>query len=133
MFFAWDITIAAGTGEDELKEQILKITKGVITRLDVKFPPGCHGLVKVRLLRSEFQLVPLSRDEWVTGDDETVPSETYYELEETPPELKFIGCSPDTTYPHTVTVRIQVLPKAIASSMPLFTLFTKLLERIGVL
>jgi len=133
MFYAWDITVTAGATEDDPKTQDLKLTKGVITRIEVKFPGGCHGLVKVRLLRSEFQLVPLSKGEWVTGDDEAVLTEGYYELSESPSQLKFVGCSPDCTYDHTVSVRIQVLPKSVATFMPLVEVLTKFLERIGVI
>lgn len=131
MFYAWDITVSAGTTTASPKTQVLKLSAGVITRVDIKFPAGCHGLVKVRIRRSEFQLVPLSKDEWITGDDETIPTEAYYELESTPTELKFIGASPGTTYDHTVTVRIQVLPKLVASFAPLANLLTSLLQRIG--
>ena len=133
MFFAWDITIDKGKEEDDPKTQILKLTKGVITALDVKFPAGCHGLVKVRLFRYESQLVPLSRDEWCTGDAEAVPTEPYYEMEEAPYQLKFVGCSPGTAYDHVVTVRITVLPKAVASVLPLVNVMTKFLQRIGVI
>lgn len=115
MFFAWDITVTAGTTEASPKTQVLKLSKGVITGIDVKFPAGCHGAVKVQLLRSEFQLVPLNRGEWVTGDDETVPTEPYYELDETPAELKFLGCSPGAAYDHVVTVRVAVQPAEVAS------------------
>jgi hypothetical protein len=133
MFFAWDITISAGTAEATPKEQILKVTKGVITRVDVKFPPGCHGFVKARLLRSEFQLVPLSRGEWVTGDGETVPTEGYYELDEVPAELKFVGCSPGSTYDHVVTVRVSIIPAEIASPWETLSGLVKVLKKlIGV-
>lgn len=133
MFFAWDITVETTHTEAAPKTQILKLSKGVITRADIKFPAGCRGFVKVRLLRSEFQLVPLSKGEWVTGDDETVPTESYYELFETPTQLKFVGCSPDATYDHTVTVRISVVPKEMATFMPLIDVLTRFLQRIGVL
>ena len=133
MFYAWDITIPAGQAEAAPVTQILKLSKGVITRIDVKFPRGCHGLVKVHLLRDEFQLVPLSRGEWVTGDSETVPTEGYYELVETPAQLKFVGCSPGTSYDHTVTVRVSILPKSVASLIPLMELLTRMLQRMGVL
>lgn len=115
MFWAWDITVAAGTAEASPLTQTLKLSKGTITRIDVKFPAGCHGQVKVRLLRSESQLVPLSGGEWVTGDDETVPTEPYYELNETPAELKLQACSPLASYSHTVTVRVAVTPAEVAS------------------
>lgn len=106
---------------------------GVITKLDIKFPPGCHGLVKVRIFRSRFQLVPLSKDEWITGDGESVPTEGFYDLSVTPSELEFVGCSPGTTYDHTVTVRIQILPKSIATFGPLVDLLMRFLRHIGAL
>jgi hypothetical protein len=132
MFYAWDIVVPAGTTEDNPKTQTLKLSKGVITRAEVKFPAGCHGLVKVRLYFHEFQLVPLSRGEWVTGDDETCETEAYYEMMGTPYELKFIGASPDCTYDHGITVRVQVLPKAIASWVQVIEALNKLLRRLGV-
>lgn len=133
MHYAWDITITANKPEDDPKTQMLKLSKGVITRADIKFPPGCHGLVKVRLYRHEFQLIPLSGDEWITGDAETVPTEQYYELVEDPAQLKFVGCSPTCAYNHTVTVRITVLPKAVATFRPLIEVMTLFLKRIGAI
>jgi len=132
MFFAWDVEIPAGTLETNPVTQTLKLSKGVITGLWIKFPSGCAGLVKVRILRSEFQLVPLSKGEWVTGDDETIPTETFYDLEQTPAQLKFLGCSPGSGYAHKVTVRVTVLPKSVASMIPVIELLTALLSRMGV-
>jgi len=133
LIFAWDITITADTKAASPKTEILKLSKGVIIKVEVKFPSGCHGLVKVRLFHQEAQLVPLNRGEWVTGDDEAVSFPEYFELWTTPYQLKFRGCSPGTTYAHTVTVRISVLPKAIASMIPVIELLTKMLTRMGVL
>lgn len=130
MFYAWDITISAGQAEDDPVTQTLKLTKGVITGIWIKFPPGCHRLVKVRLLRSEFQLVPLSRGAWVTGDDETVPTEPYYELKETPAQLKFLGCAPETAYPHTVTVRVAITPPEIATPYQVLQDLLKVFKRV---
>jgi len=130
VFYAWDITISAGTAEASPITQVLKLTKGVITGVWVKFPAGCRGLVKVRLLRSEFQLVPLSRGEWVTGDDETVPTETYYVLKETPAQLKFVGCSPGTSYAHMVTVRVAVEPPEVASPYKVLQDLLAILKRL---
>ena len=133
MFYAWDITIPPNTLEASPTTQILKLSKGVITRADIKFPRGCKGLAKVRLFRYESQLIPFSRDEWITGDDEAIPTEGYYELVETPAQLKFIGINADDTYEHTVSVRIQILPKAVATFMPLIDVMTRFLKRIGVI
>lgn len=133
MNYAWDITVPANTLEKSPKEQTLKLTKGVITKIELKYPAGCHGMVKVKLLRYEHQLVPVNPVDWVTGDDEPVTFPEYYELKATPYQLKFQACSPGTDYPHTISVRISVLEKEIASIMPLVELLTKLLKRLGVI
>jgi len=132
MFYAWDITIPAGRTETNPLEQILKLTKGVITKADIKFPSGCHGLVKIRIKRREQQLIPLSSDEWVTGDGETIETEAYYEMETSPTQLKFIGCAPTTAYDHTVTVRIQVLPSEVATPQPIIEAINRIAEGIGI-
>lgn len=132
MFYAWDIEVPANTLVSEPERRTLPITIGVITRISVKFARGCHGMVKVRLERFKHQLFPESAGEWVTGDNEAVTTEEYFEIREVPPELVFLGCSPGTDFAHTVTVRVTVLPKRIASMIPVIELLTRLLKRMGV-
>ena len=132
MFFAWDISVTAATAEATPKTQILKLSAGVITGVDVKFPSGCHGLVKVRLKHWESPLVPLSRGEWITGDDEPVKAQMYFELPKGPYELKFEGASPGADFDHTVTVRVSILPRAVASMVPLIEMLTRLFQRMGL-
>lgn len=133
MFFAWDIVVPVNTPETAPTTQTLKLTAGVITGLDVKFPAGCNGLVKVRLFHRDFQLVPLSKGEWVTGNDEVVPTESYFSLASTPYTLKFVACSPSSDYEHTITVRATVLPQEMATFAPLVELLTKMLRGLGLL
>jgi len=130
MLYCWDVTIPAGSTEAAPYVQQLKISKGVIVKLQVKFPSGCHGLVKVRLFRWTSQLWPLSPGEWITGDDEVIDAPEYYEFLKGPYRLELKGCSPGTTFAHMVTVRIVILPKAVASFMPFMDLLQKLLERV---
>jgi len=132
MFFCWDITINADTKEDEPYTDWLHVPKGVITRVDIKFPAGCHGMVKVRLFLEALQFVPLSEDEWVTGDDETVPTETGIELVDKPYKLKLMACSPDTTYDHKITVRIEVKLEEVAGVGALTRMFRGFLEKLGL-
>lgn len=132
MFFCWDITITESTTEADPLTDWLGLPKGVITHVDVKFPAGCHGMVKVRLFDQALQLIPLSEDEWITGDDETVPTNTYYEMLDKPYKLKFIACSPDTTYPHTITVRIEVQPEHAAGVASLTNMFKGFLDKLGL-
>jgi len=114
--FAWDIDVPADTAEEEPVEQHLKLTYGVITKIEVKFPVGCNGLVKVRLDRGGvLNILPWNPDEWCTGDDESVSYNKHLPLDDTPFSLNVTACSPGTTYDHTVTVRVEILPDYVAS------------------
>lgn len=130
MLYAWDITVPANTLQADPLEQLLKLTHGVITKVSVKYPAGCHGLVQVRLLHEESPLVPLNKDTWLTADDEAVETPEYFELDTQPFALKFVGVNNDDTYPHTITVRITVLPKAVAALTPVFAVIERLSRRI---
>jgi len=130
MLYTWNITITAGTAENSPTEQTLKLQKGIITYLSVKYPKGCKNLVEVKIFRSTWQMLPFNRDNWLTGDDETVEDEPFYELNDAPLFLTFKGAAPSCTYDHTVTVRVRVLPKLVA--MP-FTILERILERMGLI
>jgi len=132
MFFCWDITILADTTERHPDRSWLSLPKGIVTKVDIKFPAGCHGMVRARLFQEALQLIPLSEDEWVTGDDETVTTETYAELLNAPYKLKLVTCSPDTTYDHTITVRIEVQPEHAAGVSSLTRMFKGFLEKLGL-
>jgi len=132
MFFCWDVTVEADTAEDDSLKAWLSLPRGILTHIDIKFPAGCHGMVKVRLFQEALQLIPLSEDEWVTGDDETVPTETYAELLDKPYKLKLVMCSPDTEYDHTVTVRVEVRPEDAAGMFSLTRMFRSFLEKLGM-
>ena len=130
MWFAWDVTITAGTEEGSPKTVVLKLSKGVITHAGIFFPPGCHGLVKSRLLFHEFQLIPLSKGEWATGNDAEVGGERFYKMGSAPYELKLVACSPSCIYDHTITIRIEVNPEAVASYIPMIEQLKKLINLI---
>jgi hypothetical protein len=130
VIFAWPITVTAATTEAAPKEETLKLTHGVITRIEVKFPAGCHSLVKVRLLLHESIKVPLNKDTWLTGDDETVPCEVYEDLFAAPYELKFRACSPTCTYDHEILVRATVLPPGIATPYQIMSDLLAILKRM---
>ena len=109
MLFAFPLTIPANTPEGMPFTQVLTLDFGVVTKISIKFPAGCHGLVQVQLLQNESVLVPQNGDTWLSGDDETISMEIYFQFNSEPYELKFLGISPTTTYDHTILVRIEIL------------------------
>jgi hypothetical protein len=132
VFFCWDITITADTKEDDPLEQWLSLPRGIITNISIKFPAGCHGMVGVRMFKESLQLIPLTKDEWVTGDDEPVSTDTHAELLDKPYKLKLNACSPSTDYDHTITIRIEVQPEEAAGMSTLTRMFKGFMEKLGV-
>lgn len=131
MSFTWDITIPAGKTEATPLEKNLKITHGVITKMEITFPPGCHSLVKVKLLKGKlFGLLPTNPDEWLTGDGQTVSYVTFLPVDDMPYELDFMGCSPLTIYPHKVTVRVEMMKEELANPFQVMRDFVNIMKRL---
>jgi len=129
--FAWDIIVPADTAEASPKEQTLQITYGVITRVDVHFPQGCHSLVKVRLTKGKlFGILPTNPDEWITGDGATVSYRMNKLIDDKPYELDFTACSPNTSYQHRITIRIEMLPEEVATPWQVMRDFVQLMSRL---
>ncbi len=133
MYYDFAVTIPAGTKENNPVEQTLKLTQGIIHRVEVSFPPGCHGLAFLRLLHEGSQKWPTNPSEAFNADGYTVPIDDYFPLDTAPYSLKAIGWSPDATYDHTITVRVGILSKeTLVPGAALSPLFTKLLALLGV-
>lgn len=130
MLFTWDIIVPANTLKTEPKEETLKLSAGVVTHIGVKFPAGCHGMVGVRLLHSEGQIMPVPRGEWVTGDDEEAAAVYHIEFGKEVELMKFQGISPGTNYKHTITVRITILSPLIAAPYKIFADIAKVFKRL---
>lgn len=114
MLFTWDIEVPANTLETAPVTETLQLSAGVITRIGIKFPAGCNGMVGVRLRHAESQILPIPRGEWVSGDDEEVESSEHIEFSREKEQLKIQAISPNTDYDHTISVRITMLPAYIA-------------------
>jgi len=106
MFYEHDITIPPDTQPENLYSQTLRLTKGIIKRVDLVFPSGCAGLVGVRIVKHSFQVIPLNYPKWIETDGETVNIQTEIDLTDEPYELVFQGYNLDDTYQHTIRVRV---------------------------
>jgi hypothetical protein len=91
------------------------LSRGVITRMTVFFPPGCAGLARIRIFRGHTQTWPLDLGEWIKGDGQEVLVESYYELTAYPYELNVEGINLDDTYPHTPVLRCIIVPEEVGN------------------
>jgi len=106
--FEYAVTTPANTPSTAPLETRLKITEGIVDRVEIEFPLGCCGLLHVRLFRGEDQLVPLNPDGDVASDGQVVRAELSYPVKGPPTDLLCRSWNEDDTYSHTVRIRITV-------------------------
>jgi len=114
MFYEFPITVAVGKTRVAPEVEEIKLTHGLIHRLEVEFPDGCDGLVHARVMWLDHQVWPTNPNEYFTSDGHVIVIDDYFELYGPPYLLKIEGWSEALLYSHTVRVRIGVLPKAVA-------------------
>lgn len=114
MLYSFSLEIPANTPETSPVEKEINLTWGVVTRVEVEFPPRCVGLAKVKILHRRHQLWPTNMDAWFYTDGKVIAFDEYYELFEMPVLFTLLGYNDDDTYPHTPIIRINILPPIAA-------------------
>ena len=113
MFYDFALTIPAGTPEGSYVEQRMKLTHGVVHRVEVEFAPGCRRYVYVKIYHGGHQLLPTNPEQSFRSDGHVIVIDEHYPLTSAPYELIVRGFSPDAVYPHTIIVRVGILPEEI--------------------
>jgi len=116
VFYSFELELPADTSEDAPVELKANLTWGVITHVEIEFPPGCAGLAKVAILHRRRQVWPTNIDEWFYSDGRIISWEEYFELLEAPFELTILGYNDDDTFQHTPIVRFEILYPWVAMS-----------------
>jgi len=114
MLFTHTLTVPANTPEAAPYEEAVKMTHGVITMVEVEFPPGCAGLVRAFVRRSLHQVWPTNPEGVFRTDGRAIRWADYYEILDEPLELTVGGWSEDDFYPHDVIFYFELTPKDIA-------------------
>jgi len=110
MVYEHDITVIAGTSDTNPQITPIKLTKGIIHKYEIHFPPGCANLVNVRIKKALHQVWPCNPDGFHKADATTLSFREHYPLETEPYQLEVHTSSPSATYNHTITVRFALLP-----------------------
>ena len=108
MFYRFGVTAPANTPKGAPVERLVRLTAGIVERVEITFPAGCVGLVGVRILRGGHQVWPTSPGEWFVSDDYTIAFSEQYPILDEPLELRIQAYNEDTVYPHTPVVRLSV-------------------------
>jgi len=88
----------------------IEIHPGTLRRVEISFPPGPAGLAHLQIKHWERVLYPANPDSDFSGDDIQLVFVDDYEVIDPPFMFTLIGWNEDDTYPHTVTVRLQIAP-----------------------
>lgn len=113
MFYEFRITTPANTSSDDPLGTQLQLDEGVITAVEVLFPPGCVGLVHLQVRRELHQIWPANADADLAGDTFPIRWDDEVPVDEPPYVLTAVTWSDDDSYAHTVTLRIEFVPMAI--------------------
>lgn len=133
MFYDFALTIPAATAEASPASVTMKLTAGIIYAVKLLFPPGPHGMVKLRIRHGLHQLLPTNPDGYFASDDEVINIDEYYELKPGQAELTAVGYSPGTTYPHTVAIRVGILDAGTLNPAGgIASMFSKLFRFLGL-
>lgn len=110
MFYDVSFTISANTAKSAPREERVKLTHGVIHRVEIGFPDNCAGLAHLQIREGGHQVWPTNPQGSFNTDGYTIVIDDYYELFEEPYTLTLVGWNLDDTYDHTLEVRFGVLP-----------------------
>ena len=113
MLYSKHVTFPANQTEATKTVSHFHISKGWIYRAWLIFPPGCAGLVKVRIEHKGHPIIPINKSDYVTADNYTFELPLFYETKTTPYQITFEGWNEDDVHPHVITLMLLVLPKEV--------------------
>jgi hypothetical protein len=108
--YVFDLVIPAGTTSNTPAELVVDLIPGRLTRVDAMFPPGPQGEVGVRLLHNRHQIVPSFLGQFLSWDSGLVSIIVNYDIPQSDAQLVVQGRSPNASFSHTVTVRLEIDP-----------------------
>ena len=133
MFYDFAITVPKSKTEADPTWQTMKLTKGVVHRVEVQFPIGCRALAHCQIYHGGHQFLPTNPDGNFASDGYVIPIDEHYELKAAPYTLRAKCWNEDDTYQHIITVRVGVLAKEVISPMAgVGGLLKKFLGLVGV-
>lgn len=133
MIYIANITIPKVTPAIQPVCERVKISLGLIYKVEIQFPPGCGGLAHLVINDGGYQVWPSTPGRDFATDDYTISFEDNYLKQADPSELQIYGYNEDETYPHTLQVRFGVASRDefMARYLPTMTYdyFMKLMEK----
>lgn len=108
MLYSLTETIASGGTVDTPERHVLTVTRGIITRVVIRWRWGSADLCGSRILYHETPVWPLSRNSWVPSFPEPIDLAEFYVLDSEPYELAVEAYNTDAEWDHAIWVAVVV-------------------------
>jgi len=111
MIYSFAVSTPANTAEADRQKTDVKLCQGVIHQIDIVFPTGLAGLLYVAINHGLYQVWPSNPGEYFHTDGETISFREHWELLYPPFYTSIYTYNLDDTYPHSVIIRLGILPR----------------------
>lgn len=113
MIYTANITTVKNTAKTSLKKTVIRVTKGLVYKVEFYFPAGSAGLMGLAVFDGLFQVWPSSIGEFFLGDDLSISFDDLYLKESAPFEFQCYTYNTDDSYDHLVIPRIGLVSKDV--------------------
>lgn len=115
MLFRFGITTPANTAESNKKKTLLKVSYGIVSQIDIQFPPGPTGLLHLHINNALHQVWPFNTGEDFASHNVNISFRDFIPVLVEPYEFQAFTWNTDDTFNHLVIIRIGVLPVNVAA------------------
>lgn len=109
MIYIANITTKNLTEQPGLTKTVMKVTKGLVYKVEFYFPSGSAGLMGVAVFDGLYQVWPSNAGEFFVGEDQQISFDDLYMKDSAPYEFQCYTYNTDTEHPHFVSVRIGLV------------------------
>lgn len=109
MIFSFRKTFNAATTELTKQEFLLAVVKGLVYKLEIRFVPGCSGLLYLEFYYSGSKLWPKNYAGYFSGNDEIITFDETQFLSVDPAIIILKGYNLDDVWSHDVMIRIGMV------------------------
>lgn len=115
MIYNFNISTPANTTQISPQRTDVKLTRGVIHRIRIRFPPGSAGKLHAYISRGLNTIWPTNPEANFIGDNEIIDFMEDYEVPSRPTILEIYTWNESTTKAHAIIITIGVLPRKTVS------------------
>lgn len=114
MIHEFRLAVAASTTKDSPKTKEMLLTTGIVTMVNVFWPPGSQQLGHLIVRQGAFQVWPSRLGSDLTGNGDPITFPEWFKLRK-PSRLEMVAWNDDTDNAHTVTLRFNLIRESEAS------------------